>query len=48
MRVIRASHKDRGGKQRKSAKWYLDFADHNQLRPKSVCEKRYVILNEAQ
>jgi hypothetical protein len=26
MRVYRATYKDRDGKQRKSAKWYLDFA----------------------
>jgi len=34
MRVYRATYKDRSGKQRKSAKWYLDFADHNRLRHK--------------
>jgi integrase len=46
MRVIRATYKDRSGKQRKSAKWYLDFADHNQLRHKipAFADKR---LSEA-
>ncbi|MFC1781109.1 tyrosine-type recombinase/integrase [Planctomycetota bacterium] len=34
MRIYRATYKDRDGKQRKSAKWYLDFSDHNQLRHK--------------
>ena len=34
MRVYKATYKDRSGEQRKSAKWYLDFADHNQLRHK--------------
>jgi hypothetical protein len=34
MRIYKATYKDREGKQRKSAKWYLDFADHNQLRHK--------------
>jgi len=34
MRVYRATYKDRDGKQRKSGKWYLDFADHNRLRHK--------------
>jgi integrase len=34
MRVYKATYKDREGKQRKSAKWYCDFADHNKLRHK--------------
>lgn len=34
MRVYKATYKDRSGQQRKSAKWYLDFADHNRLRHK--------------
>ncbi len=34
MRLYKATYKDRNGKQRKSAKWYLDFSDHNQLRHK--------------
>ena len=34
MRVYKATYKDRNGEQRKSAKWYLDFSDHNQLRHK--------------
>jgi len=34
MRVYKATYKDRSGKQRKAAKWYLDFADHNKLRHK--------------
>jgi predicted component of type VI protein secretion system len=34
MRIYKATYKDREGKLRKSAKWYLDFADHNQLRHK--------------
>ncbi|MHC4426741.1 MAG: tyrosine-type recombinase/integrase [Planctomycetota bacterium] len=34
MRVYKATYKDRSGEQRKSAKWYLDFADHNRLRHK--------------
>jgi integrase len=46
MRVYRATYKDRSGEQRKSAKWYLDFADHNQLRHKipAFADKR---LSEA-
>ena len=32
MRIYKATYKDRGGKKRKTAKWYCDFADHNQLR----------------
>ncbi len=32
MRVYKATYKDRCGKQRKSAKWYVDIFDHNQLR----------------
>ncbi len=34
MRVYKATYKDREGKKKKSAKWYLDFADHNRLRHK--------------
>ncbi len=34
MIVYKATYKDRNGKQRKTAKWYLDFADHNRLRHK--------------
>ncbi len=34
MRVYKATYKDRDGKKRKAAKWYLDFSDHNQLRHK--------------
>jgi integrase len=34
MRVYKATYKDRNGNKRKSAKWYLDFSDHNQLRHK--------------
>ncbi|MBW8040539.1 MAG: tyrosine-type recombinase/integrase [Planctomycetes bacterium] len=46
MRVYKATYKDRSGKQRKSAKWYLDFSDHNQLRHKipAFADKR---LSEA-
>ena len=46
MRVYKATYKDRDGKQRKSAKWYLDFADHNRLRHKipAFADKR---LSEA-
>ena len=32
MRIYKATYKDRSGKQRKSAKWYVDIFDHNQLR----------------
>ncbi len=34
MRVYKATYKDRSGEQRKTARWYLDFADHNRLRHK--------------
>ncbi len=34
MRVYKATYKDRSGEQRKTARWYLDFADHNRLRDK--------------
>jgi integrase len=34
MRVFKATYKDRDGKKRKTAKWYIDFSDHNQLRHK--------------
>ena len=32
MRVYKATYKDRDGKKQKSAKWYVDIFDHNQLR----------------
>jgi len=32
MRIYKAEYKDRDGKKRKSAKWYVDIFDHNQLR----------------
>jgi len=40
------TYKDRDGNKRKAAKWYLDFADHNQLRHKipAFADKR---LSEA-
>ncbi len=46
MRVYKATYKDRDGKKRKTAKWYLDFSDHNQLRHKipAFADKR---LSEA-
>lgn len=46
MRVYKATYKDRSGQKRKSAKWYLDFTDHNQLRHKipAFADKR---LSEA-
>jgi integrase len=34
MRIYKATYKDRNSKQRKSAKWYVDIFDHNQLRHK--------------
>ena len=34
MRVYKPTYKDRDGKKRKTAKWYIDFSDHNQLRHK--------------
>jgi hypothetical protein len=34
MRVYKATYKDRSGKHRKSAKWYIDILDHNQLQHK--------------
>ena len=34
MRIYKATYKDRDGNIKKSAKWYLDFADHNRLRHK--------------
>jgi len=34
MRIYKATYKDRGGKKRKTAKWYCDFSDHNKLRHK--------------
>jgi hypothetical protein len=46
MRIYKTTYKDREGKLRKSAKWYLDFADHSQLRHKipAFADKR---LSEA-
>jgi hypothetical protein len=46
MRIYRAEYKDRDGQQKKAAKWYLDFSDHNQLRHKipAFADKR---LSEA-
>ena len=46
MRVYKATYKDRDGKQRKTAKWYIDLSDHNQLRHKipAFADKR---LSEA-
>jgi len=34
MRVYKATYKDRDGKRRRTAKWYVDIFDHNQLRHK--------------
>ena len=34
MRVYRATYKDRDGRKRTAAKWYVDIFDHNQLRHK--------------
>jgi len=34
MRIYKPTYKDRDGKKRKTAKWYCDFSDHNQLRHK--------------
>ena len=34
MRVYKPTYKSRDGKKQKTAKWYLDFSDHNQLRHK--------------
>jgi len=34
MRLFKAVYKDKDGKNRKSLKWYLDFADHNEIRHK--------------
>lgn len=46
MRVYKPTYKDRNGKKRKTAKWYVDFSDHNQLRHKipAFADKR---LSEA-
>jgi hypothetical protein len=30
MRVFKASYKDRKGKARESAKWYVEFSDHRE------------------
>jgi len=32
MRIYKTEYKDRDGKKRKAAKWYIDIFDHNQLR----------------
>ena len=32
MRVYKEAYKDKGGKKRKSRKWYIDFADHMRIR----------------
>ena len=34
MRIYKATYKDRNGKKRTAAKWYVDIFDHNQLRHK--------------
>ncbi|MCP4611786.1 MAG: hypothetical protein GY845_24045, partial [Planctomycetes bacterium] len=34
MRVYKPKYTDRDGNKRKTAKWYIDFSDHNQLRHK--------------
>jgi len=46
MRIYRPTYKDRDGKKQKTAKWYCDFSDHNQLRHKipAFADKR---LSEA-
>ncbi len=46
MRIYKPTYKDRDGKKRKTAKWYCDFSDHNQLRHKipAFADKR---LSEA-
>ena len=46
MRIYKATYKDRSGRIRKSAKWYVDIFDHNQLRHKipAFADKR---LSEA-
>jgi len=46
MRVYKATYTDRNGKNRKTAKWYVDFSDHNRLRHKipAFADKR---LSEA-
>ncbi|MHC4148639.1 MAG: tyrosine-type recombinase/integrase [Planctomycetota bacterium] len=46
MRVYKATYEDKDGQIRKTAKWYLDFSDHNQLRHKipAFADKR---LSEA-
>jgi len=31
MGIYKATYEDRSGKQRKSAKWYVDIFDHNLL-----------------
>ena len=45
MRNYKATYKDRDGKKRKTAKWYCDFSDHNQLRHKipAFADKRLSI-----
>ena len=46
MRIYKPTYLDRNGKKRKTAKWYCDFSDHNQLRHKipAFADKR---LSEA-
>ena len=44
MRIYKATYKDRTGKERKTAKWYLDFSDHNQLRHKMPAAKSTTCL----
>ena len=46
MRIYKPNYTDRDGEKRKTAKWYLDFSDHNQLRHKipAFADKR---LSEA-
>ena len=39
MKVYKATYTDRNGKSRKSAKWYIHIADHNQLRHKVAAFK---------
>ena len=46
MRIYKPTYKDRDGTKRKTAKWYVDFSDHNQFRHKipAFADKR---LSEA-
>jgi len=34
MRIFKPNYKDKGGKKKRTTKWYIDFSDHNQLRHK--------------